>query len=132
MPNYGRSLWLSRHFTRATKNLLWVGRRKWKQSCYSHKKSFNHKRYSHETTLWSYMWHLKETLDATLNLKWSVVRCSTPYSNISKKRLLCLYENLVFITYPRQHELLNKISELFCKYGHENRYLLKNLTKGNY
>ena len=33
----------------------------------------------------SYVWHLKETLDVTPNLKWSVVRCATPYSNISKK-----------------------------------------------
>ena len=36
---------------------------KWKQRYYIHKKSFNHKRYSHETTLLSYIWHLKETLD---------------------------------------------------------------------
>ena len=60
---------------------------KWKQRYYNHKKSFSHKRYSHETTLSSYMWHLKETLDVTLNLKWSVVRCTTPYSNISRERL---------------------------------------------
>ena len=99
---------------------------KWKQRYYNHKKSFNHKRYSHETTLSSYVWHLKETLDVTPNLKWSVVRCATPYSNISKKCLLCLYEKLVIITYPRQHELLNKRSELFCKCHHENKYLLKN------
>ena len=32
--------------------------------------SFNHKRYSQETTLSSYVWHLKETLDETPNLKW--------------------------------------------------------------
>ena len=99
---------------------------KWKQRYYNHKKSFNRKRYSHEMTLSSYVWHLKETLDVTPNLKWSVVRCATPYSNISKKCLLCLYEKLVIITYPRQHELLNKRSELFCKCRHENKYLLKN------
>ena len=89
---------------------------KWKHKYYNHKKSFSHKQYSHETTLSSYMWHLKETLDVTPNLKWSVVRCVTPYSNISKKSLLCLYEKLVIITYPRQHEL-------FCKCRHENKYL---------
>ena len=88
---------------------------KWKQRYYNHKKSFNHKRYSHETTLSSYVWHLKETLDVTPNLKWSVVRCTTPYSNISKKCLLCLCEKLV----------INKRSELFCKCRHENKYLLK-------
>ena len=91
-----------------TKNLLWVGRRKMEAMLLNHKKPFNHKPYSHETTLSSYVWHLKETLDVTPNLKWSVVRCTTPYSNISKKCLLCLYEKLVIITYPRQHKLLNK------------------------
>ena len=95
---------------------------KWKQRYYNHKKSFSHKRYSHETTLSSYMWHLKETLDVTPNLK-SVMRCGTPYSNISKKCLLCLYEKLVIITYPRQQELLNNRSELLCECRHENKYL---------
>ena len=84
-------------------------------------KSLNHKQYSHEKTLSR---PLKWTLDVTPNLKWSVVRCTTPYSNISKKCLLCLYEKLVIITNPRQHELLNKQSELFCKCRHENNYLL--------
>ena len=42
------------------------------------------------------------------------------------KNFLCFYEELVIVTYPRQHELLNKRSELFCKYRHENKYLLKN------
>ena len=99
---------------------------KWKKRCYNHKKSLNHKRYSHETTLSSYVWHLKETLDPTPNLKCSVVRCPTRSSNISKTCLLCLYEKLVIITYPRQHEFLNKLLELFCKCRHENKYLLKN------
>ena len=79
---------------------------KWKQRYYNHKKSFNHKRYLHETTLSRYMWHLKETLYITPNLKWSAVMCVTPYSNISKKCLLCLYGKLIIIAYPRQHELL--------------------------
>ena len=43
---------------------------KWKQRYYNHKKSFNHKRHSYETTLSCYAWHLKEILDVTPNLKW--------------------------------------------------------------
>ena len=35
---------------------------KWKKRYYNHKRSFNHKRYSHETTLSSYVWHLKEPI----------------------------------------------------------------------
>ena len=73
-----------------------------------------------------YVWHLKETLDVTPNLKWSLLRCTAPYSNISKNCVLCLYEKLVIMTYPRQHELFNKQSELFYKFCHEYKYLLKN------
>ena len=97
---------------------------KWKKKYYNHK-SFNNKRYSHGTTLWSYLWHLKETLDVTPNLKRSVVRCATPHSNISKKCPFCFYEELVINTYPRQYELLKNRSEKFSKYCHENYYLLK-------
>ena len=55
------------------------------------KESFNHKRHSHETTLSNYVWYLKEALDVTPKLKWSVKSCSTPYLNISKKCLLRFY-----------------------------------------
>ena len=48
--------------------------------------------YKHETTLSSYVWHLKETFDVSPNLKCSVVRWATPNSNISKKCLLRLHE----------------------------------------
>ena len=98
---------------------------KWKQMFHNHKKLFNNKRYSHETTLSSFAWHLKKTLGVTPNMKWLVLRCSTPYSNISKDFIFILYEKLVFITYPTQHELLNKLSEIFWKCRHENKYLLK-------
>ena len=43
-----------------------------------------------------------------------------------KKHRLCLYEKLVIVTCPRQHELFNNQSELFCKCRLENKYLLKN------
>ena len=66
-----------------------------------------------------YVWHLKEALDVTPNLKRSFLRNS-------KNCVLCLYEKLVIMTYPRQHELFNKQSELFCKFRNEDKYLLKN------
>ena len=70
---------------------------KWKKRYYNHKKSFNHKWYSHETTLSSYVWYLEETLDVSLNMKWLVVRCATPYSNTSKKCLLCFMKNWLLL-----------------------------------
>ena len=58
---------------------------KWKQMYYNHKNSFNHKRYAYDTTLSSYARYLKETLDVTPNLKWSVVRCTTTLPKHLKK-----------------------------------------------
>ena len=107
---------------------------KWTKRYCNHKKSLNHKRYSHGTTLSSYVWQLKETLDVTPNLKWSVVRCATPYLNISKKFILCLYEKLVIVTYPRQHELLNSDRNYFTNAVMRISTFSKTLnlmTKGN-
>ena len=73
------------------------------------------------------MWNLKSVLSETLNLKWPVLRC-VQYSNISKKCLLCLYELLKIVTYQNRNKLLNKRSELLCKCGHANRFLLKKYT----
>ena len=52
---------------------------KWKKRYYNHKKSFNHKQYSNETTLSGYVWNLKKILDATPKRKWSVVKCAICY-----------------------------------------------------
>ena len=74
---------------------------KWKIRFYNHKLSFKHKRYFNKTTLSSYVWHLKSVSSEISNLKWSVLRCVPPYSNISKKCLLCLHEKLEIVTYSR-------------------------------
>ena len=105
----------------------------WKSRFYNHKLSIKHKRYSSKRTLSSYMWHLKSTSSETRNLKWSVLRCTPPYSNISKKCLLCLYEKLEIVNYQNQKELLNKRSELLCnKCRHANKFLLKNYTGNDF
>ena len=104
----------------------------WKSRFYNHKLSFKHKRYSNKTTLSSYMWHLKIVSSETPNLKWSILRCVPPDSNISKKFLLCLYEKLEIVTYQNQKELLNKRSELLCKCRHANKFLLKNYTGNDF
>ena len=100
----------------------------WKSCFYNHKLSFKNKRYSNKTTLSSYMWHLKSVSSETRYIKWSVLRCDPPYSNISKKFLLCLYEKLEIVTYQNQKELLNKRSKLLCKCRHANKFLYKNYT----
>ena len=58
---------------------------KWKERYHNHKKSFNHKRYSRETTLSGYVWCLKGTLDVTPKLK------SAPcYTQTSQKSVFCV------------------------------------------
>ena len=78
----------------------------WKSHFYNHKLSFKHKRYSNKTMLSSYMWHLKSVSSETPNLKWSILRCVPPYSNISKKCLFRLYEKLEIITFQNR-KLIN-------------------------
>ena len=104
----------------------------WKSRFCNHKLSSKHKRYSNKTTLSSYTWHLKSVSSETLNLKWSVLRCIPPYSNISNKCFLCLHEKLEIAFYQNQKELLNKRSELLCKCRHATKFLFKNYTGNDF
>ena len=106
--------------------------REWKNCFYNHKLSFKYKTYSNKTTLSSCMWHLKTASSETPNLKWSVVRCVPPYSNISKKCLISSYEKLEIVPYQNQKELLDKRSELLCKCRHANKFFLKNNTDNDF
>ena len=74
-------------------------------------------------TLSSYMFHLKRVLSEIPDLKWSVLRWLPPYSNVSKKCLLCLYEKLEIVPYQNQKALLSNSSEFFCNYCHSNMFL---------
>ena len=74
-----------------------LAEKKWKKWYYNHKKSFNQKRYSHETTLSSFAWDVKEALGATPNLKCSIVRCATSYSNISKSFFCVCMKNWLLL-----------------------------------
>ena len=56
----------------------------------------------------------------------SIAKKVPPYSNISKKCLLCLHEKLEIINYPGPEELLNKRSELISKCWPANKFLLYN------
>ena len=110
---------------------LGLAEREWNR-LYNYMLSFKHKRYSNRTTLSSYIWHLKSVSSETPNLKWFVLRCVPPYSDISNKCLLCLYEKLEIVTYQNQKELLNKRPELLCKYRHVSKFLLKNYNGNDF
>ena len=71
-----------------------LAERERKSSFFNHKLSFEQNRYSYKTTFSGYMLRLKSGSSKTPNLKWSILRCVPPYSNISKKCLFCLYKRL--------------------------------------
>ena len=92
----------------------------------NHRKSFNNEDSANDTTLSKYIWELKKTSNSSPTLVWTIAKRVPPYSNISKKCLLCLHEKLKIINYPRPEELLNKRSELISKCRHANKFLLRN------
>ena len=95
-----------------------------KKRFHNHRKSFNNEASENDTTLSKYILELKETSNLSLTLVCSIAKKVPPYSNISKKCLLCLHEKLKIINYPGPDKLLNKISELISKFCHANKFLL--------
>ena len=98
----------------------------WKQRYYNHTMSFRNQKHKNDTALSTFLWELKKSTKETPQLTWSVLKVAPAYSNISKRCLLCLNENLLITTYPDQKQLLNKRSELIAKCRHENKFLLMN------
>ena len=68
---------------------------------YNHEQSFRNENYNYSTTLSTYLWSIKSTSEEqNVNLNWEVMRQAAPYSNISKRCLLCLHEKLAIALYP--------------------------------
>ena len=67
---------------------------------YNHRKSFNNEGSANDTAFSKYIWELKETSNSSPTLVWSIAKMVPPYSNISKKCLLCRHEKLEIINYP--------------------------------
>ena len=124
MANYGIDMSLHQSHEKST--LGWLKKNGGK-GIITIKKSFNHKQYSHQTTVSSYVWHLKEILDVTRHLKLSVVRCATPYSNISKSVFCVCMKNWLLLVLSKTTKFwTNEWS--FSKSHHENKYLLENFN----
>ena len=92
---------------------------------YNHEQSFRNENYNYSITLSTYLWSIKSTSEEqNVNLNWEVMRQAAPYSNISKRCLLCLHEKLAIALYPYPKELLNKRYEMVSKCRHLNKFLL--------
>ena len=81
-----------------------------KKRFYNHRKSFNNEGSANDTTLSNYIWELKEASNSSLTLVWSIAKKVPPYSNISKKFLLCLHEKLEIIIMDQSNYLTKDLN----------------------
>ena len=102
-----------------------------KQRYYNHTQSFWNENYLNSTNLSSYVWKIKKTKKETPTLVWEIIRTSPPYTNITKRRSLCLQEKLAILMYPNQSEFLNKRPELVSKCRYENKLLLQTFNSND-
>ena len=98
----------------------------WKERYANHLKSFRHSKYAKDTRLSTHLWKLKGTNNQMPKLRWSVMKKSSPYSNISKRCMICLNEKLAIIQFEDHANLINKRNEAISKCLHQDKYLLKN------
>ena len=77
--------------TNDTKHYIGMTSNTFKERFRNHIKSFNHKKYSNETELSKYVWHLKEN-NTDYTIKWSIIKNSISYTGGSKRCNLCSEE----------------------------------------
>ena len=113
--------------TNDTKHYIGMTSNTFKERFRNHIKSFNHKKYSNETELSKYVWHLKEN-NTDYTIKWSIIKNSISYTGGSKRCNLCLEEKLSILK-ERSKYLLNKRSEIVSACHHKNKFQVNHLTK---
>ena len=102
--------------TNDTKHYIGMTSNTFKERYRNHIKSFNHKKYSNETELSKYVWHLKEN-NTDYTIKWSIIKNSISYTGGSKRCNLCLEEKLSILKEKSKY-LLNKRSEIVSACHH--------------
>ena len=95
-----------------------------KQRLGNHNKSFNHRRYEHDTKLSVYIWQLKDK-NVTYDIKWKILKLSRAYSPVTQKCRLCFEEKLLILKNSLDPSYLNERDELFSKCRHRLRHLLR-------
>ena len=87
-----------------------------------HRSDMNLREKCQKTTLSKYVWKLKDE-GTPYRIQWSIVRQAQPYSPMSKRCNLCLYEKLYIIRSHKQ-STLNSRNELVSKCRHRKKHLL--------
>ena len=88
----------------------------------NHNKSFRHKRYSHDTTLSTHLWNLKEK-NINYDLEWKIMARANPFSPVSGVCQLCTREKFLIIFKPEQ-ATLNSRNEINTPCLHKQNQLL--------
>ena len=109
------------HNTNTTKHYIGMTASTFKERYRNHIKSFKHKKYSNDTELSKYIWHLKNS-NQDFNLTWSTVKRAISYTGGSKRCNLCLEEKLCILKEKNKECLLNKRSELVSTCNHKRMF----------
>ena len=109
------------------KTYIGISQPTFKERLRNHNKSFKHKKYEKETELSKYIWQLKEA-KTKFSIKWTILRRTSGYNNVTKSCNLCTSEKLAICNFKDKANLINKRNELISKCRHENRYVLNNFT----
>ena len=94
-----------------------------KQRFTAHKASFTHPSKSHNTTLSTHIWELKNK-NVPFTTSWSILGLAPSYSKNVRNCQLCLTEK-TYISLADPSSTLNKRNEIISKCRHRDRLLLK-------
>ena len=90
----------------------------------NHKKSFNHREYSSETSLSKHIWRLKDQAEG-FNTEWKIVDRASCFSPVTRICALCVLEKY-YIMYHQDQASLNSHEEIFKPCMHKSQLLLDN------
>ena len=85
--------------------------------------SFTNEIYRHKTSLFNYVWEVKNKFRIDPILKWEIMKRCSKYKGVDGYCKLCMEEKLTIAIYNRPKELLNQKSEVFNIYRHRKNYL---------
>ena len=95
---------------------------KFKTRYANHNTSFRYEKYRNSTELSKHVWSLKDA-DVKFSIQWKILKKCKPYSAITKRCNLCLYEKFVIIRHPELSSL-NCRNELVSSCRYRKKHLL--------
>ena len=98
----------------STKVYFGISETEFKSRYNNHTMSFRNRTHENDTELSKYIWSLKDE-NKDFDIKWSILKKSSGYSNIYKSCNLCLLEKLVICNFKEKNRSLNKRLGLLSK-----------------